>query len=322
MNNFKCNLCEKSRSKTILEFLPKDYHGQVLQKHTLEKCLSCGLIQLEPKPSQEENTVFYGPNYYTQNQQTEYAQKMLYRTNKEKVLYLLRRNPFQLISKFIKRILSERTRFLKNGSRLLDVGCGNGVFLLNLARATKKRNYSMELSGVDIFPPDNKALENHGIRLFGGGFTVNKFPPGYFDFIVAHHSIEHFDNPADIFNELYKITKKGGLLALEVPNIASFSYAVFKKYWSGIATIGHVFYFSPKTLKDYVRRAGFKIIKIRFTEDPETFLFSLLRKLKIKESKVEIIARNPILNIIFWPGVELLNLFKIGDSIEIILTKE
>ena len=314
-------MCEGSNFTVVLEFTPEKYPQQLFKPHSLLKCLQCGLVFLHPHPSKEEVNAFYAPTYYTQNWQTEYAKTTLYRSNREKIFYFLRRNPLQLVVKLIRRIFTERSRFLKHNSRFLDIGCGNGVFLLNLAREAKKLGYAMELFGQDIVLPQHVAFQEHHITLRCGDFHEIKFPDEYFDFLTAHHSIEHLSDASAVFKEIYRIAKKGAQIAIEVPNIDSFSFKVFKEYWSGIAMVGHLFYFSPATLRKYAQQAGFLVKKLRHVEDSETFLFSLLRKMGMKEEKVERLARNPLLNLLFMPFVQLLNILRLGDTIEIILVK-
>lgn len=322
MNYIKqCNLCGKSLFKRILNSIPSDYPDKLPQSFNMEKCISCGLVFLNPKPSKEDLNLIYQPNYYPQNWQTKYAKTMLYKSNKEKVFYFLKKNPFQLINKVLRRIFSERSHFLEDKSRLLDIGCGNGVFLLDIARAVKKRGYKMKLYGVDIIVPKNSIFKDYNINLIREGLEKTNFPDNYFHFITGHHVIEHFNNPLNVFKNIYRITKPKGIIALEAPNINSFSFKFFKKYWVGIAIPSHLYYFSTETIKQYAQKTGFKVKKIRYVEEAETFLFSLLRWLKIKEDKVNYLARNSFLNLIFFPFVQLLNIFRIGDTIEIILEK-
>ena len=304
-----------------MTFASEDDPGRVLQTHTLQKCTACGFVSLHPVPTQEELDAFYRPSYYTQNWQTDYAQNVLYRPNSEKIKRLFKKNPLQLLVKLHRFTCTDRTRFFKDQSTLLDIGCGNGVYLLNVSRAAQARGIRMKLYGLDINPPVHQELLGHDITIKQGSFESEIYPNAYFDFVVSHHAIEHLRDPEKIFQKIFSILKVGGKAALEVPNASSLSFKLFGKKWSGISYIGHLYYFSPRTFRDLAENAGFRVLKIRYTEDAETFLFSLLRLLRVPEEATEKLARSAFLNVLFIPVVVVLNFFKVGDNIEIILQK-
>ena len=317
----KCNLCNSSSFKPVLQSLSSDYPDKLPQKFNIDKCASCGLVFLNPQPTAEDLKLVYQPNYYPQNWQTEYAKTVLYKSNREKAFYFFKKNPFQLAVKILRRIFSERSHFLKDKTRFLDIGCGNGVFLLDIARSAEERGYKMKLFGTDVVVPFNPVFKDCGIELIQKDFKETNFPDNYFDFVTAHHVVEHFSNPLKAFKEIYRISKKGGVVAIEVPNINSLGFFLFKKYWVGFAIPAHLYYFSAKTLMECAQQAGFKVKKTRYVEEAETFLFSFLRWLKINEDSVNYWARNSFLNLIFTPFVQILNISKQGGIVEIILEK-
>jgi 2-polyprenyl-3-methyl-5-hydroxy-6-metoxy-1,4-benzoquinol methylase len=99
------------------------------------------------------------------------------------------------------------------GSRLLDAGCGTGHF----SRAAGQRGAlvtAMDLGGNLLRRVGQKCRSDRII----GSITDAPFEDDSFDCIICSEVIEHTESPEMAIRELYRILKKGGTLALTVPN--------------------------------------------------------------------------------------------------------
>lgn len=110
----------------------------------------------------------------------------------------------------------------KPGS-LLEVGCGNSVWLPYLA---KKRN--LRVSGVDYSEEGcrlaRKRLEAEGVEgtvYCCDLFTTDAAAAGQFDFVYSLGVVEHFSDVVGVLSHLLKFVKPGGCLLTEVPNLYS-----------------------------------------------------------------------------------------------------
>jgi 2-polyprenyl-6-hydroxyphenyl methylase/3-demethylubiquinone-9 3-methyltransferase len=113
---------------------------------------------------------------------------------------------------------SLRSRFLNEnvgaGERVLDVGCGEGRFAAELARAGAK------VVGIDVAEePLRRARELHpelDVRLVDaeGGWEL---ADGSFDVVWAGEVIEHVADTAAWLSEVRRVLRSGGRLLLSTP---------------------------------------------------------------------------------------------------------
>jgi arsenite methyltransferase len=102
--------------------------------------------------------------------------------------------------------------------RLLDVGCGTGFPLLELAQ---RLGPSCRAFGIDPWQTAmariRAKIDLLGIRnveLVPGDATAMPFKDGEFDLVVSNLGINNFDDPPKVLAECRRVTKPGGILAL------------------------------------------------------------------------------------------------------------
>lgn len=107
---------------------------------------------------------------------------------------------------------------LKSGSIVLDVGCGTGASAIPAAQAVGAEG---KVIGVDLAEKlleqaRTKAaqhqLQNIEFRL--GDMTDLGFPDNYFDAVISVFSIFFVPNMAELVQELWRMVKPGGKLAI------------------------------------------------------------------------------------------------------------
>lgn len=105
-------------------------------------------------------------------------------------------------------------RFLRQREKgkLLDVGCGNGDFLLWM------RQLGWQVEGIELDPIAGKIAIDRGLRVRLGKIQDADFAPESFDAITMSHVAEHFSNPARIFEKLAPFLKPDGVLVSISPN--------------------------------------------------------------------------------------------------------
>lgn len=177
--------------------------------------------------------------------------------------------------KFIKKIFKPK-------NKLLDLGCGEGIFL----NALRRNIPSLIVKGID-FSNSNviKVRKNH-LEVKKSDLSKGIcYKKEEFDMVYAGEVIEHLYNPDFFLQESNRILKKGGYLIISTPNLCAwFNRIVFpfgiqpifmessvesKFIGSGILRglkkdpipVGHVRVFNLTAIKDLLKSKNFEILE-------------------------------------------------------------
>lgn len=146
--------------------------------------------------------------------------------------------------------------------RLLDLGCGNGAFLVQMQEA------GWQVFGLDIDPKAVAACQKAGLSVQLGWLDEGRFPDGFFDAITLSHVIEHLHHPEQILRVCYRILRPQGVLWIATPNLASLGHQQFGPDWFALDPPRHLLLFTAASLKRLLSESGFgEIIQPRPTRD-------------------------------------------------------
>jgi len=168
----------------------------------------------------------------------------------------------------------------KSGTTLLDIGCGEGFFLFNAAKA----GYATK--GIEISRDAAEyAGREFGLDVEAKPFEDLQFPENYFDVITLWQVLEHVPYPLIVLKEVHRILKPDGLLATSTPDIESILAKIFRRKWWNLRRL-HINQFTTRTLTDMLKRAGFNnIFPTRYREyiSISMLVIPLLKHLKMYE---------------------------------------
>jgi 2-polyprenyl-3-methyl-5-hydroxy-6-metoxy-1,4-benzoquinol methylase len=139
-----------------------------------------------------------------------------------------------------------------NGTRLLDIGCGEGFFLFNASKA----GYSAR--GIEISQDVAEyARREFGLDVEAKSFEELRFKDDCFDVVTLWQVLEHMPYPLMVLKEIHRILKPGGLLVASTPDIEGILARMLRRRWWNLRRL-HINQFTTETLTDILSRAGFK----------------------------------------------------------------
>jgi len=163
---------------------------------------------------------------------------------------------------------------LRQGARVLDVGCGNGELLV----AVKEKRPDLELHGMDwYFPPETRAnLERHGIKLIEARLEDSPLADAAYDMILMYQLIEHLWEPRTSLERLNRALVPGGRLTIETPNTDGYDRPLFSSgTWGGYYVPRHLNLFNFDRLERLLSECGFEMHSFRNLPAPMIWCYSL-----------------------------------------------
>jgi 2-polyprenyl-3-methyl-5-hydroxy-6-metoxy-1,4-benzoquinol methylase len=203
------------------------------------KCVSCGLVQINPQPRAEEVR-----RRYREDHGEDYLAYEL--ANEAAFLHLQ-----ELALKDAG--FSDPEREKDAAPSVLDIGCATGALLAKL------RERGWRVRGMEISAPQAEyARRERKLEISTEPLEENRFPEEGFDVVLASHVIEHLNRPDVLVREARRILKKDGRFFVTTPNNAGFQARLFRGKWRS-AIFDHLYLFSTKTLPALLARGGFRV---------------------------------------------------------------
>jgi SAM-dependent methyltransferase len=141
------------------------------------------------------------------------------------------------------------------GRRLLDVGCGDGTFLL----AARRKGWAV--TGTELNPRLARAA---GLDVRATLDDARAQAP--FDCVTLWHSLEHMADPAGLLKSLSELLAPDGVLLIAVPDGGGLQARVFGPNWFHLDAPRHLYHFDRRSLTYLLRSAGFVTTRLRHQE--------------------------------------------------------
>lgn len=164
-------------------------------------------------------------------------------------------------------LLRPRADF-RESLRVLDVGSNRGAFARAFLAAAPK-------SSIVCVEPDERVAKSVAdldrAELIEARIEDTDLPGNAFDIVHSCHTLEHLASPGATLADHWRVLKLGGLLILDVPNIALIGGEDIVEEWF---IDKHLYHFSHATLAALLKAAGFEIVAKPNPNDRENLLFA------------------------------------------------
>jgi 2-polyprenyl-3-methyl-5-hydroxy-6-metoxy-1,4-benzoquinol methylase len=226
-----CPCCAASERKLVYQFSRSAYH----------RCERCGLVYLSPRLEEACMLRLYRTESYFVGEQnlgyeTYEADEDVYRMTFE-------------------RRLREMAPFASPG-RLLDIGCGTGLFLDVVQRA------GWEACGLDA---SDYAVSRRPAELAGqiqtGTLESIDYPAESFDVVTMFDFFEHVYRPAEFARRVARILSPGGIAVVATPDYDSWMRRILGHRTVSFKIPEHVAYYTQRTLATAVHES-FEVLHV------------------------------------------------------------
>jgi len=241
--DISCDWCGSSESDIL--FSGPDRLERLSGTFKMVKCTHCGLIRQNPRLTWSLQKKYYTDDY------TSYS--TLIQKEKNALRRFDRRWSF-----WRRRTAIER---FQKGGRLLDIGCGTGLFLEEAKRSNKWNVVGIEPNGRAA----DYAQQNLNVPILHGRFSEvsETLPPNSFDVIVLWNVLEHLEHPIKDLRIAHNLLKQNGWIVFSIPNMRSLDHKIFKEYWVGWDLPRHLWLFERDILLNILQGLGFYVVSER-----------------------------------------------------------
>ncbi len=144
------------------------------------------------------------------------------------------------------------------GKSVADIGCGAGPFL-DLVKGVAGKTIAVEPNHCY-----HESLRQRGHEVFTWAQDLPATMSGSIDTAVSYSVLEHVEDPLKFLQDIHRLLKPGGILALSTPNANDWMVANSPDYAAFFYRKVHLWYFGASALKKLAAIAGFPTCDVTF----------------------------------------------------------
>lgn len=242
MDAASCLLCG---GQTTVKFDAREF---ILRRkvYAHARCSACSHMFVHPPPNEAELEEFYAEAWPHLRETYPLAEGQ----SPEAVA--------ETVNEIYKIELLRSLGILEQAGAVLDIGFGNGGFLLAMHRQGW-RGVGLEFTEkVDlVFDPAGRFEVRFGAQ------ALQQLEAESYDLITMWHVIEHLTDPVGVLELARRALRPGGRIVIAVPNAAGLNSRLFKSQWYAIMPPWHLQQFTPRSLALAFERAGLALEEVR-----------------------------------------------------------
>lgn len=142
-------------------------------------------------------------------------------------------------------------------TKVLDIGCGSGVSLLEI------QALGAEAYGTEEDRNVEKIAQALGLKIFFGDIMQAGYPDQFFDTITMSQLLEHISDPVQFLKNVKTKLKPTGQVVMSFPNIDGSQQQHTGRKWINWHIPFHVNFFTRQSIQQVAEQAGFTIQTVR-----------------------------------------------------------
>lgn len=191
---------------------------------SVDRCTTCGFVQVREQPRDEELVELYGPDYFDRGKYSD---------------------PRPLAKENARRMGLLDGCGLARGARVLDAGCATGDFIAFAGDGYEM--WGMDISEFAVEEARRKAPAA-AARIRAGLVEDRAYPSGHFDAIVLWDVLEHLWDPVTTLGLMLESLRPGGYFIVSTPNIGAPVARMMGRRWAFMTVPEHLGLFSRETI--------------------------------------------------------------------------
>ncbi len=257
-----CRICgsvQVAARHTALEMM-----NGTREAHAYAQCAACGCLQIERIP--DDLSRHYAGGYYSYTAPQRPANPLRRWAAHARHRWALHgRDPLGWL--MYRRAAAPAMRALRPlrlrpGSRVLDVGCGAGLLIFELAELGARA-----VLGIDPYIEADRAYDN-GARVLKRDLDA---APGRWEVVMFHHAFEHVPDPVATLRRTHALLDAGGHCLLRVPTVSSWAWRHYGVDWVQLDAPRHLYLFARESITHLAAATGFELVDVR--DDSDAFQF-------------------------------------------------
>ena len=232
-----CPLCGESESRKLFQATDRLYRTTDKRFQVVE-CRRCGLIRLDPLPSDDELRRYYPDEYW----------------------FAPRSDTVSRLEEGYRRfVLRDHLQFILRAAGqglLIDVGCGGGLLL----RLLQERG--LRVAGLDTSRAAAMAAWQHNrVRVICAELDQAPLGRESCRVLTMFHVVEHLPDPVSYLKSARELLEPDGRLIIQVPNASSWQFRLLGSRWNGADVPRHLVDYRECDVERLLDKCGFEVVR-------------------------------------------------------------